>query len=181
MITGLGHVGIFVRDLEKMVAFYRDFLGLQVTKQNWRAGTVFLSADPEAADHQIALVRGRPAHVPGGEEPKLIQQISFRCAALDDVRQFHRRLVAAGYRIQRVVNHASAIGCYFYDPEGNCAEVFWVTGRPCWVPTVAPIDIEQPDDVVMAEVDRVWHGLRDVPVGGRMADESATLAPARRD
>jgi catechol 2,3-dioxygenase-like lactoylglutathione lyase family enzyme len=34
MITGLGHIGIFVRDLEKMVAFYRDFLGLQVTKQN---------------------------------------------------------------------------------------------------------------------------------------------------
>ena len=49
MITGLGHVGIFVRDLEKMVAFYRDFLGLRVTKQNWRAGTVFLSADPQAA------------------------------------------------------------------------------------------------------------------------------------
>ena len=58
MITGLGHVGIFVRDLEKMVAFYRDFLGLRVTKQNWRAGTVFLSADPQAADHQIALVLG---------------------------------------------------------------------------------------------------------------------------
>jgi len=141
MITGLGHIGIFVRDLEKMVAFYRDFLGLQVTKQNWRAGTVFLSADPEAADHQIALVRGRPE----GEEPKLIQQISFRCAALDDVRQFHRRLVAAGYRIQRVVNHASAIGCYFYDPEGNCAEVFWVTGRESWVPVSIPIDLEQSD------------------------------------
>ena len=143
MITGLGHVGIFVRDLEKMVAFYRDFLGLRVTKQNWRAGTVFLSADPQAADHQIALVRGRPAHAPGVEEPKLIQQISFRCAALDDVRQFHRRLVAGGYRIQRVVNHASAIGCYFYDPEGNCAEVFWVTGRDSWVPVSNPIDLEQ--------------------------------------
>jgi catechol 2,3-dioxygenase-like lactoylglutathione lyase family enzyme len=28
MITGLGHVGIFVRDLEKMVAFYREVDGL---------------------------------------------------------------------------------------------------------------------------------------------------------
>ena len=77
-ITGLGHIGIYVRDLEKMVAFYRDFLGLRVTKQNWRAGVVFLSANPQAADHQIALVRGRPE----GEEPKLIQQMSFSCAAL---------------------------------------------------------------------------------------------------
>ena len=171
MITGLGHIGIFVRDLEKMVAFYRDFLGLQVTKQNWRAGTVFLSADPEAADHQIALVRGRPE----GEEPKLIQQISFRCAALDDVRQFHRRLVAAGYRIQRVVNHASAIGCYFYDPEGNCAEVFWVTGRESWVPVSIPIDLEQSDEVILAEVDRLHQRVRDVGLGERMPQEPPTL------
>src|ERR1044071_3266652 len=41
-IMGLGHVGIYVRDLERMVSFYRDTLGLQVTKQNWRAGVVFL-------------------------------------------------------------------------------------------------------------------------------------------
>jgi len=46
-LLGLGHVGIYVRDLERMVAFYRDVMGMRVTKQNWRAGVVFLSADPE--------------------------------------------------------------------------------------------------------------------------------------
>jgi catechol 2,3-dioxygenase-like lactoylglutathione lyase family enzyme len=45
-VMGLGHVGIYVRDLERMVAFYRDVMGMQITKQNWRAGAVFLSADP---------------------------------------------------------------------------------------------------------------------------------------
>jgi catechol 2,3-dioxygenase len=177
-VTGLGHVGIYVRDLERMVAFYRDLLGMQVTKQNWRAGVVFLSADPAAVDHEIALMRGRPV----GEEPTLIQQISLRVESLDDLRAFRRRLVADGYRIESVVNHASAIGCYFFDPEGNRTEVFWVTGRPCWVPTANPIDIEQPDAVVLAEVDRVWHALRDVPVGGRQLEERATLTlagPAR--
>jgi len=173
-VTGLGHVGIYVRDLPRMVAFYRDLLGMRVTKQNWRAGVVFLSADPDEVDHEIALMRGRP----DDEDPHLIQQISMRVATLDDLRAFRRRLVADGYRIEGVVNHASAIGCYFFDPEGNRTEVFWVTGRPCWVPTVNPIDIEQPDDQVLAEVDRVWNQLRHVPVGGRMAEESATLAPA---
>jgi catechol 2,3-dioxygenase-like lactoylglutathione lyase family enzyme len=170
-ITGLGHVGIFVRDLEKMVAFYRDFLGLKVTKQNWRAGAVFLSANPDLVDHQIALVRGRPE----GDNPKLIQQISFGCAALDDVRQFHRRLVKGGYRIQRVVNHASAIGCYFYDPEGNCAEVFWLTGKPSWVVVSNPIDLEQSDEAILGEVDKLWQRVRDVGVGERLPDEPATL------
>ena len=45
-VIGLGHVGIYVHNLERMVAFYRDTLGMRVTKQNWRAGIVFLSANP---------------------------------------------------------------------------------------------------------------------------------------
>jgi len=175
-VTGLGHIGIYVSDLERMVAFYRDLLGMRVTKQNWRAGVVFLSADPDAVDHEIALMRGRPDPA----DPHLINQISMRAASLADLRAFHRRLVAEGFRIDAVVNHASAIGCYFWDPEGNRTEIFWVTGRPCWVPTATPIDIERPDDAVMAEVDRVWHELRHVPVGGRMADEPETLQTTRR-
>jgi catechol 2,3-dioxygenase-like lactoylglutathione lyase family enzyme len=174
-VLGLGHVGIYVRDLERMVAFYRDVMGMQITKQNWRMGIVFLSADPETVDHEIALMRGRPS----AEDPHLIQQISMRVGSLDDLRTFHRRLRAEGYRIERVVNHASAIGCYFFDPEDNRTEVFWLTGRPSWVPVATPIDIEQPDDVVRAEVDQLWNQVRHVPVGGRMAEEPATLEVTR--
>jgi catechol 2,3-dioxygenase-like lactoylglutathione lyase family enzyme len=174
-VTGLGHVGIYVRDLEAMVAFYRDVMGMQVTKQNWRLGIVFLSADPETVDHEIALMRGRPS----AEDPHLIQQISMRAASLDDLRAFHRRLRADGYRIERVVNHASAIGCYFLDPEGNRTEVFWLTGRASWVPVANPIDIERPDEQVLADVDALWNQVRHVPVGGTMADEPATLEIAR--
>ena len=175
-VLGLGHVGIYVRDLSRMVAFYRDVMGMEVTKQNWRAGAVFLSADASAVDHEIALIRGRP----DADAPHLINQISLRVGSFADLRAFHRRLVAEGYRIDAVVSHASAIGCYFFDPEGNRTEVFWVTGRPCWVPTANPIDIEQPDEVVMAEVDRLWETLRDVPVGGRLAEEPASLRTAEK-
>jgi catechol-2,3-dioxygenase len=83
--------------------------------------------------------------------------------------------VAAGYRIQRVVNHASAIGCYFYDPEGNCAEVFWVTGRDSWVPVSNPIDLEQSDAAILAEIDRLWQRVRDIGLGERMPQEPPTL------
>src|SRR2546425_11123663 len=170
-VRGLGRVGIYVRDLDRMVGFYRDVMGMQVTKQNWRHGIVFLSADPATVDHEIALVRGRPA----GEEPRLIHQISLRVETLDDLRDFRRRLLAEGYRIDQVVNHGSALGCYFFDPEGNRTEVFWLTGRPSWVPTSVAIDIEEPDDVVMAKVDAVWEKIRHVPVGG-MPDASALAA-----
>jgi catechol 2,3-dioxygenase-like lactoylglutathione lyase family enzyme len=174
-VRGLGHVGIYVSDLERMVAFYRDVMGMQITKQNWRLGIVFLSSDPAEVDHEIALMRGRPSP----EDPHLIQQISMRVATLDDLRDFHRRLRADGYRIERVVNHASAIGCYFFDPEGNRTEVFWLTGRDSWVPVANPIDIEQPDAAVLAEVDRLWARVRHVAVGGVMAEEPAALEIGR--
>ena len=170
-VIGLGHVGIYVRDLERMAAFYSDTLGMHITKQNWRAGIVFLSADPERADHEIALFRGRPDDA----DSRLINQISLRVATLDDLRAIYRRLTAAGLRIDAVVNHVSALGCYYFDPEGNRSEVFWVTGRPCWVPIAHLIDIEQPDEAVLAEVDKLWERLRHVGMGERMANEPASL------
>ncbi|HXT54030.1 MAG TPA: VOC family protein [Candidatus Eisenbacteria bacterium] len=164
----LGHVGIYVHDLEKMVAFYRDTLGQRITKQNWRAGIVFLSADPERADHEIALFRGRADDTDS-------RVISLRVATLDDLRAVYRRLIDAGLRIDAVVNHVSALGCYYFDPEGNRSEVFWVTGRACWVPIAHLIDIEQSDKAVLAEIDALWERLRDVSIGERLANEPASL------
>src|SRR5690349_4570998 len=131
-VVQLGHVGIYVRNLETMVAFYRDFLGMQITKQNWERGMVFLSTDPVASDHEIALM----------------------VSSLADLRDFHQRILAEGYQIERVVNHGSAIGCYFLDPEGNTTEVFWRSHRDCWVPTGDPVDLSQSDEEILAQVDR---------------------------
>jgi catechol-2,3-dioxygenase len=96
----------------------------------------------------------------------LINQISLRVASLDDLRTFHQRILADGYQVERVVNHGSAIGCYFKDPEGNTTEVFWRSPRDCWVPSGEPVDLSQPDAVLLAECDRIADRHRDVPVGG---------------
>ena len=54
-VVGLGHIGVYCRDLEKMEAFYRDFLGLQVTKRT-PGSSVFLSSDPARSDHELSLI-----------------------------------------------------------------------------------------------------------------------------
>ena len=108
-------------------------------------------------------------------DSRVINQVSLRLETLADLRVMHKRLVAAGLRIDALVNHVSALGCYYFDPEGNRSEVFWVTGRACWVPIAHLIDIHQPDDVVLAEVDALWQRLRHVGIGERMANEPATL------
>src|SRR5439155_4246443 len=79
-VSGLGHLGIFVRDIERMTAFYRDFLGMQVTKQDPEGRMMFLSCDTESVDHEFALMTGRAPD----DGPPLIQQISLRVPSLDD-------------------------------------------------------------------------------------------------
>lgn len=158
-VKGLGHVGFYVQDLELMRDFYANFMGMTLTKSSPDAA--FFSADPEEVDHEIALMRGRPSL----EDPHWIQQISLRVDTLDDIRDFKRRILAKGYKIDRIVTHASAIGCYFRDPEGNPTEVFWLTGLPSWAIIGIPIDIDRPDNLVMEDVRRVWETAQKVEMG----------------
>ena len=84
-ITSLGHVGIHVHDLERSKAFYRDLLGLKVNDESERI--VFMSAQDRMAEHhELVLAKGRV-------DGTVVQQISFRCASLQDVRDYHRTLV----------------------------------------------------------------------------------------
>jgi catechol-2,3-dioxygenase len=172
-VVGLGHIGLYVRDIQRMAAFYRDFLGMQVTKQSPDGRAIFLSSDPQQVDHEIALMTGRPA-----EEQHVIQQISLRVNTLDDLREFKHRIQTEGYQIDRIVTHLSAIGCYFFDPEGNRTEVFWLTGRPSWVMVGIPIDIDRPEAEVLADIDRVWEQTRHVAMG--TVPDAAAIAAMER-
>jgi catechol 2,3-dioxygenase-like lactoylglutathione lyase family enzyme len=42
-VASLGHLGFYVRDMERSVAFYRDILGMQVSDRSPR-GAVFMTA-----------------------------------------------------------------------------------------------------------------------------------------
>lgn len=84
-------------------------------------------------------------------------------------------MLAQGLKIDAVVNHVSAVGCYYFNPEGNRSELFWVTGRSCWVPIAHLIDIAQSDSLVLAEIDALWERLRHVGMGERLANEPASL------
>jgi catechol-2,3-dioxygenase len=172
-VTGLGHIGLYVRDVPKMAAFYREFLGMQVTKQAPDGRAVFLSSDPEAVDHEIALMID-----PSGGKTENVQQISMRVPSFDDLQEFHRRILAdPELKVDSVVTHLSSVSCYFFDPEGNRTEVFWLTGRPSWVMIGVPIDLEQSQAQVLAEVDRVYEKTRHVPMGA--APDAATAAVMR--
>jgi catechol-2,3-dioxygenase len=134
-VTGLGHVGLYVKDPSVMVDFYSDFLGMTVTDRGENDRIVFLSARPEEEHHELALARSEDHHTDA-------QQISFTVGSLSDLRAFHAKIRERGYPIDRVVSHGNAFGCYFRDPEGNRVEVYWHTGKDWPQPYGVPIDLE---------------------------------------
>ena len=146
-VTSLGHLGFYVRDVERTVAFYRDVLGMTVSDRSPR-GSVFMTAQDRLSEHHELLI------APGRQEgmTNTIQQISFRCASLSDVKEFYRIFLERNVPIQRIVTHGNTVSIYFEDPDGNSVEVYWPTGIDVPQPFGKPVDLTRTEDEILASV-----------------------------
>lgn len=154
------HFGMFVHDIAAMERFYVDLLDFTVTDRGdltrgaATRSVVFLSRDPDE-HHQIVLATGRPGDLPFNP----INQISMRVATLAGLRAVYHRFVAAGRHGLDPVSHGNAISFYAPDPEGNRIEIYWNTPWYVSQPMVEPIDLGEPDDVLMPALEAVARTL----------------------
>jgi catechol 2,3-dioxygenase-like lactoylglutathione lyase family enzyme len=144
-VTGLGHVGLYVRDLPRMVDFYSNVLGMTVTDRGGDR-VVFLSAQPQQEHHELALAASADQKTDAG-------QVSFHVDSLQDLKTVYHRVKAAGCHFERIVNHGIAFGAYFRDPEENVVEVYWSTGIDYPQPFGESIDLEAPDNELLQALD----------------------------
>jgi catechol 2,3-dioxygenase len=127
----LTHVGLYVDNMDVMVAFYTGLIGFVVTDRGTLLGRelAFLSRRPDE-HHQMVLVSGRHTD----DDTRLLSQISFRVQDLDAVRHFHQRALDLGARGMEARNHGNSWSIYFEDPEGNRVEVYtptpWYVSQP---------------------------------------------------
>jgi catechol 2,3-dioxygenase-like lactoylglutathione lyase family enzyme len=147
MIEQIDHVNLVVQDLEKMTAFYRDVLGLKVTKQvtisgEWVDHVVGLKAAVGdvvylelATGPRIELIRYRApdAQRPAGLEQSNTPGIRHIALRISQIDATVAKLRAAGVEflsdVQMVppeqVTYAGGIRkrlVYFRDPERNLIE-----------------------------------------------------------
>lgn len=141
MITGFNHTGFVVKDLARMVSFYRDTLGLTVVRERE-------SIAPESGDHtgipgahRMLVFVGKPegSHVlelvhyidpPSPEGHLTNNQLGSAHVAFNvqDLDGLHRRLSAAGVPfvtppLREEVGPGRVVNiCYGQDPEGNWLE-----------------------------------------------------------
>ena len=148
-IKGLSHIVLYVNDLDKMVGFYRDDLGLVKYREN--AGRmVFLTSDPEIDDHQIALAKGREGNA------KMIGHIAWRVDTPAEVKEFYEKFKAQGVPIDHCVSHAyqemgNTVSCYFLDPEGNRLEIYALVAERDAERINRPLDLDKNVDEIVAQ------------------------------
>ena len=144
----LGHLGIDVINVDKMVEFYTDVLGFKVTDRGRAGGgkgpeLVFFSRNPEE-HHQIVMAATR-----SDGQRTTINQISFRVNNFAEVRQVYNKLVESGVNGIEPVDHGSALSVYFPDPEGNRIEVYMATPWYIAQPHRELIDFNKSDEEVL--------------------------------
>lgn len=142
----IGHVGLYVRDFDRMLAFYQQVFGFAVTDiaRNEKRSIVFLTADP-TSHHQLVLATGRP-----DSEQHLINQLSFRLKTLAELRRVYKNLVDAGIGNLEPLTHGIAWSVYFPDPEGNRIEAYVDTPWYITQPHRTTIDLSASEQDIFA-------------------------------
>jgi len=119
-IDRVGHVVLWVSEVAKQVAFYRDVVGMQIVNFDEEKGEAFMSFGTQ--HHDIGLFKDK-----GGDSRGSLglAHIAFHMPGdQDELRQMHERMRDAGARIDRTTDHGMTLSVYFLDPEGNRLEVY---------------------------------------------------------
>jgi predicted enzyme related to lactoylglutathione lyase len=111
-VKGLDHVYYWTRDMDRAVAFYRDVLGLSVTRRDGDNWTEFAAGGAHFAIHGV--VDSHPVQ-PGGATAV------FEVADVDEARRvLEERGVEFGHSadIEGYARYAT-----FQDPDGNTVQI----------------------------------------------------------
>ena len=121
-VSELGHVSLFVRDLESSVAFYRDVLGLRETGRGKDGRIVFLSAGLHHHDVSLEVARVEANPLPAGAPG--LYHVAFCVGSTRAALQGARR-EAEQAGLQPFGEAGGATPCFCVkDPDGHTVELY---------------------------------------------------------
>jgi catechol-2,3-dioxygenase len=128
-VTRLNHAVLYVSDLERSVAFYRDVLGFRripMTPDGFR-GAAFLQAPDSTNDHDLGLfeVGGGAAPSGAGRSTVGLYHLAWEVDTLTELERVAGRLAEAG-ALAGTSDHGTTKSLYGKDPDGLEFEVVWL-------------------------------------------------------
>ena len=120
-IKELGHVVLYVTDIEKMADFYRDTLGFRELARTFN--TALFSSG--RTHHELLLIEvGGEPHKPHLLKPGLYH-IGFKVAdSTDELRHAYRELKEKDVHIVGTADHTVTHSIYILDPDNNELELY---------------------------------------------------------
>jgi catechol 2,3-dioxygenase-like lactoylglutathione lyase family enzyme len=128
-ITRLNHAVLYVQDLDRSVAFYRDVLGFRqvdMTPEGF-AGAAFLQASRSTNDHDLGLFQiGANAGPSGaGRSTVGLYHLAWEVETLADLDDLAAKLDGAGALVG-ASDHGTTKSLYGRDPDGLEFEIAWI-------------------------------------------------------
>ncbi len=121
-VKELGHIVLYVKDLETSRRFYRDLLG-------WReilAGPGVAAYSSGRTHHELLLIQVGSAAVPIPPSPRIgLYHFGLKIGETDDdLRVAITRLRDANVPIVGMSDHGVSHSVYLLDPDGNEIEIY---------------------------------------------------------
>ena len=128
-ITRLNHAVLYVGDLERSVAFYRDVLGFHVIPMtpDGFAGAAFLQAPASTNDHDLGLFQIGPEAGPSlaGRATVGLYHLAWEVDTLAELERLARELADHG-ALTGSSDHGTTKSLYGRDPDGLEFEIAWI-------------------------------------------------------
>lgn len=126
-IHRLNHAVLYVRDVRRSVAFYRDVLGFDVATEAAGGRAAFLRAAASSNDHDLGLFQiGEAAgQSTAGRQTVGLYHLAWEVDTLADLEATMQRLADAGALVG-ASDHSTTKSLYGQDPDGLEFEIAWV-------------------------------------------------------
>jgi catechol-2,3-dioxygenase len=125
-IHRLNHAVLYVRDVSRSVAFYRNVLGFDVVTE-LGGQAAFLRADGSSNDHDLGLFQIGAAAGPSlaGRATVGLYHLAWEVETLGDLETLAGRLAEAG-ALSGASDHSTTKSLYGHDPDGLEFEIAWI-------------------------------------------------------
>lgn len=134
-IKRMNHAVLYVRDVERTFAFYRDVLGFRVVME--MPGAKFLQAPDSTNDHDLGLfeIGAGAGDSMAGHGTVGLYHIAWEVQTLADLREIAAKLANVG-ALAGATDHGTTKALYAKDPDGLEFEVCWLVPERFLTPEV---------------------------------------------
>jgi|SRR5919109_308394 catechol-2,3-dioxygenase len=145
-VRRLNHAVLYVRDIERSVAFYRDTFGMTEVAREAGGRMAFLRAEGSGNHHDLGLF-AVGASAPSPPQGSVgLYHLAWELDRVEDLAAIRRTLADAG-ALTGQSDHGATKSVYGQDPDGNEFEVMWQVPREDWAEhehsaPVMPLDLD---------------------------------------